>query len=239
MPTPTISVIIPVYNGERYLAEALRSVLNQSLPPAAVFVVDDGSSDGSAAIAESFGPPVSCLRQPNRGAAAARNRGVAAAERADLLAFLDADDLWTPDRLRIQVAAITADPNLEAALGQVENFVSPDLHPEEQQRLAPSANRIGHSQIGALLVRRAAFLRVGWFDPRWQRSDFIDWWNRAMLLKLQHTIAPDLVLRRRLHATNMTRRDHASSREYLSLVREQLARKRQANSDRLNQPEHD
>src|SRR5436305_1029668 len=90
---PMISVIIPVYNGERYLGEAIESVLAQSYHWLEIILVDDGSTDGSATVAKQFSPAVQVVRQPNLGAGAARNRGIALAQ-GEFLAFLDADDLW-------------------------------------------------------------------------------------------------------------------------------------------------
>lgn len=101
--SPRISVVIPVFNGERFLAEAIRSALSQTLPPYEILVIDDGSTDGSAEIAESFGPPVRVLRQENRGEAAARNFGIEAAS-GDWIAFLDCDDVWQPEKLAFQAA---------------------------------------------------------------------------------------------------------------------------------------
>ena len=99
-----VSVIIPVYNGESYLSEAVESVYAQTIRPLEVIVIDDGSTDGSAAVARSF-EDVRFYRQPNRGAADARNRGTELAH-GSFLAFLDADDVWTPQKLRIQMAAL-------------------------------------------------------------------------------------------------------------------------------------
>ena len=89
--TATISCIVPVYNGARFLAEALESILAQSLPPDEIIVVDDGSTDDTPAVVAAYGT-VDYVRQENRGPAAARNRGVTLA-RGDFLSFLDADDL--------------------------------------------------------------------------------------------------------------------------------------------------
>src|SRR5438552_10684660 len=107
-----VSVIMPVYNGERYLAAAIRSVLAQTYTAAEVIVVDDGSTDDSAEIVHKFGTAVRYESQLHRGSPdASRNRGVELA-RGEYLAFLDQDDLWTNNKLELQVAAATADESL-------------------------------------------------------------------------------------------------------------------------------
>src|SRR5436853_333315 len=118
-----VSCIVPVFQGERYLRDAIASILAQTSPPFEVIVVDDGSSDRSVAIAESFGPPIRVLRQDHRGVSAARNHGVRAA-RGALLAFLDADDLFLPAKLAQQLARFTVRPELELSAAYTENFWS-------------------------------------------------------------------------------------------------------------------
>jgi glycosyltransferase involved in cell wall biosynthesis len=105
---PTVSVVIPCYNGAPFLREALASVLTQTHTVLEVIVVDDGSTDDSAAIAGSFGPPVRVIRQTNRGESVARNRGVRES-RGDWIAFLDADDAWLPNRIEAQFAQCSLD----------------------------------------------------------------------------------------------------------------------------------
>ncbi len=105
--SPSISIIIPCYNGAKYLRETLDSVVAQTLPALEVLVVDDGSTDDSAAIAESFGPPVRVIRQPNQGESVARNRGIDEAK-GEWVAFLDADDLWRPEKLAVQAKLMVA-----------------------------------------------------------------------------------------------------------------------------------
>jgi glycosyltransferase involved in cell wall biosynthesis len=109
-----VSVIIPVYNGERYLAAAIQSVLEQTLPPDEIIVVDDGSTDGTAAIVTGLAGasplPIHYIHQQNQGPSAARNRGLRAA-RSGLVAFLDADDIWDLRKQEIQVAYLAANPD--------------------------------------------------------------------------------------------------------------------------------
>jgi len=108
--SPTVSVVIPCYNAAPFLRETLDSVLNQTRPALEVIVVDDGSTDESAAVAESYGPPVRVIRQENRGQSAARNRGMDEA-RGEWVALLDADDRWLPHKLERHVAALRGAPS--------------------------------------------------------------------------------------------------------------------------------
>lgn len=220
------SVIIPVYNGAPYLAAAIKSVLAQTCPPAEIIVVDDGSTDDSAAVAQVYAPRVQCVRQTQQGPAAARNAGIDLAT-GDVLAFLDADDLWLPDKLSGQTTVLHDQPACEAVSGRVENFVSPELDESQRLRLAKSAAQTGHLHVGALLIRRTAFLRVGQFDTRWQHGEFMDWWARAVHLNLKYAVLPDVVMRRRLHTTNLTRRQPQGRADYLGILRERLLQSRQ------------
>jgi len=112
----TVSIITPCYNGGRYLEETLRSAVAQTYPPLEVIVIDDGSTDNSAAIAERFGPPVRVLRQTNHGESVARNRGIAEARGSHVL-FLDADDVLAPEALAQLTAAVEQQPAAVALMG--------------------------------------------------------------------------------------------------------------------------
>ena len=105
MSSPTISVVIPCYNGAAYLGDAVESALSQTYAVSEIIVVDDGSEDDSVAIASAFGPPVRVLTQTNQGESVARNKGWELAT-GSWIAFLDADDRWLPEKLAQQVALI-------------------------------------------------------------------------------------------------------------------------------------
>jgi len=113
-----ISVVIPVFNGEKFIQEALESVLAQNEPSVEILVVDDGSTDGTAAVAENFRGAIRLIRQPNRGVAAARNHGIQLAQ-AEVLAFLDADDLFTPDKFALQLPRLAENPGIDIVVGQL------------------------------------------------------------------------------------------------------------------------
>lgn len=123
---PTVSVVIPCYNAAPFLRETLDSAINQTYPPFEILVIDDGSTDDSAAIAEFYGPPVRVIRQPNQGESVARNRGIDEAK-GEWIAFLDADDVWQSNRIEAQLKVCMSDTiaghcNLE--FFGVENFLT-------------------------------------------------------------------------------------------------------------------
>ena len=221
----SVSAIVPVYNGERYLGMAIESALAQTEPPSEIIVVDDGSTDGSAAVAKGYGPPVHCLSAPHAGLSAALNHGISHA-RGAFLAFLDADDLWIAVKLARQLDALAADPGVDAVFGHVEQFVSADV--EESARPAlPDAVRMAPGYLtGTLLIRSAAFHRVGPFDPRWQIGNFIDWYLRAQEAGLRSAMLPEVLLRRRLHADNMGTRERATRHAYARILKHALDRRR-------------
>lgn len=221
----SISVIIPAYNAARYLGEALASVRAQTLQPAEVIVVDNGSTDATAEIAASHG--VRCEHEPRRGSANARNRGVDVSS-GELLAILDADDLWTPQKLEWQSAALAADPGLEAVYGLMEHFISPDLPAEEAAAIHCPPGTAPARMPTLMLIRRAAFHRVGPFSPEMTLADVAEWQARAESTGLRHAIVPHVVMRRRLHADNMGRRNAALRTDYVKLIKQKLDRERAA-----------
>jgi glycosyltransferase involved in cell wall biosynthesis len=219
-----ISVVIPTLNGERYLGAAIDSVLGQDHRPVEIIVVDDGSSDDTARIARSF-PEVTYLRQDHAGIGAARNLGVARSS-GGLLAFLDHDDLWEPGKLELQVRTLERDPSLEAVLGHVIEFVSPEVEPDEVARLRPALERAPGVNPGAMLIRRESFDRVGPFETRWTVAEWIDWYARAQERGLRVEMLPDVVLRRRLHGRNQGIREARSRVQYVQAVKAALDRRR-------------
>lgn len=221
--TPVVSVIIPTFNCARYLPEAIASAVGQH-PSIEVIVVDDGSSDDTADVVRR-GPAVTFLQQAHAGASAARNRGVATAS-GEFLSFLDADDVFAPGRISTQLAHLTAADGPDLSFGIVEEFVSPDLPPAEQARFQPRGRMRGRV-AGAMLVRRSVFNRVGPFSPVWRVGEFSDWYLRAGEAVLRSADIPEVVLRRRLHGSNISVRQRDARTDFARIMKESLDRRRQ------------
>lgn len=225
MTAPQISVVIPVRNGERYLGEAIESALGQRDVDAEVIVVDDGSTDGSAAIARSF-PEVELITQPHRGVGAARNLGWDNA-RSPLIGYLDADDLWDSHKLSVQAEFLYHREDLEAAGAYVKEFVSPDLSAEERAGLEARSGRHSAPLPSTLLFRRVALERIGLFRESREEGAALDFALRMSEAGMKWEVAEGFLVHRRLHATNRTRvaRD-IQQREYLKAIKRSLDRRR-------------
>jgi glycosyltransferase involved in cell wall biosynthesis len=222
---PLVSVIVAVHDGERYLQEALDSVLRQTYARRELIVVDDGSTDGTAAILREMHRSVRAIHQPHAGVAAALNRGIEAAHGA-MLAFLDADDLWVPEKLALQVEALRRHPKVEMVLAHLDEFLSPEL-PVAGERTMPEARRsMPGLHKGTMLIRREALMRVGLFDTKWVICDFVDWYARAMQARVRSLMLPEVVTLRRLHERNMTRVRKPQHVEYVRIARASLHRRR-------------
>lgn len=221
---PLVSVIIPVYNGARYLRAALDSVFAQTYRPLEVIVVDDGSSDESGAIAQSF-PEVHYIRQENQGVAAARNHGIDAAH-GDFYAFLDQDDLWTPEKLKLQIEYLLNNPDLGYTLTQLQFFLEPGATlPAWFRKDLLSTVHTGWV-LGTLVVRRTTFEKVGNFATGYSAANDSDWFFRAKTAEIPMAVVPELLLLKRIHEANDSARAKEILSELLRVVKSSLDRQR-------------
>lgn len=220
MSSPFISVIIPVRNGAPYIREAIQSILSQTLPASEIIVVDDGSIDETYRVVSEI-ENVKYVRQEQSGQATARNRGFEEST-GDIIAFLDADDMWTPEKLSLQVAHLHSSPPLDCVFGLAVEFAgSPPSAPE----IELSRKHEAHLP-GAMLVRRQTFTAVGPYESRWRVGEVVDWYARAVDSGLKMGTVQQVVLLRRIHDDNLGRRTQNTSRDYLSALRHSLNRRR-------------
>lgn len=232
MPPSTliISVVIPAHNGARFLPAAIESIRGQVDVGDAVLeiiVVDDGSTDSTRDVVAAM-PGVAYHYQQQAGAASARNAGVQRAT-GELLAFLDADDCWAPDKIARQRTHLAT--GVDMVFGHAVEFVADGPHasgipvaPAAHVVPQASAPRIPARCAGTMLIARSAFLRVGDFSPTWRVGEFIDWYLRAVDLGLSADVLPDVVLYRRVHAENSGRHAGDGQADYLRIIK--LARDR-------------
>lgn len=216
----SISVIIPVRNCEAFLGPALDSVLGQTLRPQEIVVVDDGSTDASAAVAEQF-EGVDVLRLTPQGQSVARNLGAKRAS-GDFLAFLDADDLWHPERLSKQLAVFESEPETHIAFAHAVEFRDMNAFGTP---IPCGPARPAHLP-GTLLMRRHDFWSVGSYTTDWRVGEVVDWYARACDHGLKITTLDETLLFRRLHTDNLGRTTRHPAQDYLAIMRGIIKRRR-------------
>lgn len=226
----SVSVIMPVYNGERFVADALQSVLTQTFSAYELIVIDDGSTDGSAALLHQTmqtNPQIRYIHQQNSGVTDARNRGIEAS-RGELIAFLDQDDRWTADALARQVAYHEQHPEVGYTLAQQICFLESGCTPPPWFQL----QTLGQPHVGylpgTLVVKRAIFEQIGLFDPTIPISSDADWFARANDAQITSYTLPDILLERRIHNENQSQQSGQIHKELFQLLRASIKRKEAA-----------
>jgi hypothetical protein len=209
---PLVSVLLPVHNAERYLAEAIESILNQSFHDFELLITDDGSTDRSGQILQAYAAQdkrIRLLSRENRGLIFTLNEMLAQAE-GEFLARMDADDIATPDRLALQIAFLQQHPevvcvggafDLIDAQGRTVQWIPmPEQNDEIQQMLLMGRTIINHP---CALIRRQALQQIGGYDPAMKTVEDLD-----MLLKLgeigQLANLPEVVLKYRFHLESVS-----------------------------------
>lgn len=228
MNNPFVSCIVPVFNGERYVQQALESIHNQTYEPLEIIVVDDGSTDNTKALVKSLEIPVQYIEQTNMGPAAARNHGISLAN-GDFVAFLDSDDLWHQEKLTKQIARFQSRPEVEVCITHVNHFSDSemgrkDIQYQGQRRL----HNIPGYVTQTLMCRRTTFEKVGIFDPKLRHGDANDWFVRVADYGLCIELLTEVLVFRRLHATNFSSQDVSTTLdEHLNIIKASLDRRRQ------------
>jgi glycosyltransferase involved in cell wall biosynthesis len=219
MTKPLVSVVIPAYNAERYIGEAIESMLGQTYAPVETIVVDDGSSDATAEIAAGYAG-VTVIRQENAGPSVARNRGFKSSS-GEIVAFHDSDDAMTPDKLAVQVGHLLDHPGVGCVLAEQEVLVEagaelpfwiegstvPTVMPPRPPDLADEP--LVHPMT--MVVRRGVFERVGGFDETMRSAEDFDWMLRAAEEEIEIARLSEVLLRRRVHPDSLTQ-DAAAAR---------------------------
>ena len=222
--TAKISIIVPVKNGENYLREAILSGLAQDYENIEMIVVNDGSTDKTSEIIESFGTRIKTLHQENQGVGASRNRGVEMSQ-GEYLAFLDHDDLWEPSKLRKQKKLWEEAGSDPLVFCQMQQFFCPTLNEEERKKIILNQAALSGYIPGGLFISKRRFLQIGFFTETRDLGDFMEWYAKALSLNAPHTLLNAVGLYRRIHQNNMGRHKEAHPRAgYLRTLKHCLDR---------------
>jgi glycosyltransferase involved in cell wall biosynthesis len=223
-----VSVVLPVLNGERFLADALESVASQSAAPGEILVVDGGSTDRSREISRGF-DGVRILTQPGRGLSNAWNHGIRCAS-GNLIAFIESDDRWPADKLAEQVGFLEHHPECDYVIGRVRFFIEPGHGvPRGFKSELLQGDQPGRIP-GTLMVRRHVFESVGFFDESLAIAADVDWFARCKDAGVREGRIEATLLQKRVHGSNLSNNAADNTKELLSLLRSSIRRQQQGDT---------
>lgn len=216
------TIIIPVYNGERFLKETVQSVLKQHYRPVEIIVVDDGSSDETALIAKSHNE-IKYIFQNNQGQTAAMNAGLLAAN-GKYISFLDADDILLPEKLSRHIDYLDEHQGVDIVMSKMKNFKDPSF--ESGAAISFKIDESENHTFATATIRKTLFEKIGNFNTLYKHAKEMDWLFRAKEAGAHIEIDQSTVLLRRLHDSNMSYNTEAKSSEYIHALKSSIIRKK-------------
>ena len=219
-----ISVVISVFNAESYLSEAINSVLNQSNPPHEIIVINDGSTDQSLEVLESYGSKIKLICRENKGVAFSVNEGILLATQP-WIGFIDADDLWMHNKLELQYRYLSENPTLQILFGRMTQFISPELPISIKDTIyCPNVAERGFIRP-AMLAHQSIFKKFGLFDSNLRIGDFLEWFQKIKENGVHFECLDEIVYQRRLHRNSLSSRSGAQN-DFLKILKAKLDRAR-------------
>ena len=212
-----VSVVIPSFNSQATIAQAIESVLMQSYSDIEVIFVDDGSTDQTTQILQSIDDSrFQWVSQKNNGTGSARNHGVSLAS-GELLCFLDADDLWSKDKLAQQLVDMKS---AQMVFSNVQEFFDSSVEISGVPRVLPGY------YASTMMISREDFMKVGLFNEELALAEFIDWLSRAKDSGLSTLLNQQILAFRRIHQGNIGRMKKPNSHHYAIALKAAIDRKR-------------
>ncbi|WP_392532235.1 glycosyltransferase family 2 protein [Nostoc sp. C117] len=199
-----VSVIVPVYNGEKFLAEAIQNIQNQKYQPLEIIVIDDESTDNTAEIAAQFKDKIRYIYQNNSGPSAARNQGIKIA-RGNIIAFLDVDDLWSDNALKLQLECLDANPSIEIIQGLIQEMhLDSSITDKDKLIFKPYSKPYYSVNLGSGIYRMSVFDKVGLFNEKFSDNEDTEWFFRAWKNDIYKYFFNQVTLLYRKHNTNIS-----------------------------------
>jgi len=225
MTNPLVTIIMPAWNRARYIREALDSLLEDTWSPKEIIVVDDGSTDETAAIVNSF-PQVRYIYQEHQGVSVARNTALENAT-GEYVTFLDSDDIWVPGRIAFSINFFEDNPELDYILAKQELFLEKGCVVPEGFRPSRFGNPEQSEGTPVLMARRACFDRIGKFNPLFRKCEDLEWVARASDEGLKMARIPLVAVKVRIHDRNTTYLDKTDHNSLVfKIIRDSIHRKK-------------
>ena len=228
MKTPKITAIMPVKNGAAYIADAIKSIEQQIIHVSEILVVDDKSTDATSDIVARIAKnnsAIKLLEGPGNGPGPARNVALEIAG-GEVITFLDADDLWPENKLKLQITRINQTPHVDVVSGFVRYFdkqAERALEPAKDSRIVD----IFHVHLGATIYRKSVFDQLGYFQEEGRYSEDVDFLLRVREAGIPMTILRKVTLYYRRHPDAMTTTvTHNEARDFNSVIMRSIQRRR-------------
>ncbi|MBD2539477.1 glycosyltransferase [Coleofasciculus sp. FACHB-SPT36] len=223
---PLVSVIIAVKNGEHRLADAIESVLSQTYKDYEIIVVDGKSTDNTEKFAKSY-ERVRYIWQAGQGLADAWNLGIEAAK-GEFIAFLDHDDVWTPNKLSLQVDYLINNPTIQYAIAKFRFILEPECPiPLGFKKDLLDKDIVGPIP-GTLIVRKSLLNSIGKFNTDLVIASDVDWFARAKDENIPMAVIPEVFLYKRVHTQNLSSNAEINNQELLQILKQSVNRQRRA-----------
>jgi glycosyltransferase involved in cell wall biosynthesis len=220
----SISVIIPVFNGEKYLGDAIKSILKQTVQPLEIIVVDDGSTDDTEKVAKNFGRDIQYVYQENSGIPVTRNTGLELAE-GEFISFIDADDLWVTNKLEVQLNLLKRNPKYEMVIGFLYRVPFSETTQEEPLRGVKGECA---TSLGSTLIKKSVFEKIGIFDTEMALGEDVDLFLRVLESGIKVWGHKEIVQLYRQHDENITGDEKRKNYYLLKAFKKSLDRRRKS-----------
>lgn len=228
---PLISVIVPVYNGETFLEEAINSIIKQNYQPLEIIIIDDGSTDKTAQIASKFKNVAKYIYQQNAGPSSARNIGIKMAK-GDLITFLDSDDLWLEGALKQQIFYLQNNHKIDIVQGHLQNLQT-KIDPQNNTLIQKFGKPRLSFNVGSFIYRKSVFEKIGFFDENLRHSEDVEFLVRIKENNLNWVILKPVILLYRRHKGSLisqydeTKLKNMHLQSWLKILKKNLDKRRQ------------
>lgn len=222
--SPLVSVIIPVFNSERYLIESLRSVINQDYKHIEILIIDGNSTDNTKDVCKSFSE-INFYSQEGKGISDALNYGIKKSN-GEFISFISSDDLWMHDKLSTQLKFMIKNPELEYTVTKASYFLEPENQIPLNFKEEFFKNDTVQNILETLMVRKTLFDKIGFFDTSFSYGMEVEWFTRAIDYKINFAVVDKVFTRKRVHSNSITQKNKDVFNDTIKALRKSIKRKK-------------